>query len=85
MNNAVLASERSKAKHKFHADYVRSVNGNVKPYFIGLSWDDASQQYLWSEKFDNGTQIPVSIFWLFYDFGVFLSGEASRFTPFVVL
>ncbi|KAH7702304.1 Protein CLEC-62 b [Aphelenchoides avenae] len=57
--NAFLASERSDAKHKFHADYLRKVYGKVKPYFIGLSWDDASQQYLWSEKFDNGTQIPL--------------------------
>ncbi|KAH7714618.1 Protein CLEC-62 a [Aphelenchoides avenae] len=74
MNNAVLASERSKAKHKFHADYVRSVNGNVKPYFIGLSWDDASQQYLWSEKFDNGTQIPLGP----NDFEAWASGNGNH-------
>lgn len=60
-NNAFLASERSDVKHKFHADYIRSISGKLQPYFVGLSWDAASQQYLWSEKFDNGTQIPVSL------------------------
>ncbi|KAH7695840.1 von Willebrand factor [Aphelenchoides avenae] len=47
---AFLASERSDAKHKFHADYIRSIKGKVQRYFIGLSWDDASQQYFWDER-----------------------------------
>lgn len=59
-SKAFLASERSAAKHKFHSDYMRSINGMLKAYFIGLSWDNASRQYMWSEKFDDGTHIPVS-------------------------
>ncbi|KAH7705035.1 CRE-CLEC-62 protein [Aphelenchoides avenae] len=58
-DNAFLASERSEAKHKFHADYIRSIVGKVQPYFIGLSWHTESRQYLWSEEYDDGTPIPL--------------------------
>lgn len=57
-----LASERSDLKHKFHVDYVRSINGMLQPYFIGLSWYNNEDQYLWSETAPNDNwYLPVSI------------------------
>ncbi|KAH7714013.1 Protein CLEC-62 b [Aphelenchoides avenae] len=57
-DNAFLVSEFSELKHKFNADYARSVYGQVVPYHIGLYYDETAGEYLWKETFPNGSEIP---------------------------
>lgn len=56
---AFLVSEFSPIKHRYNADYVRTINGTVVDYLTGLSYDNATGQYVWEEKNPNGTLIPV--------------------------
>jgi hypothetical protein len=61
-NNAFLASELTEGKHEFNVAYAANAtkNGIMQPFFIGLSWDSTLGSYVWTEKSDSGTQIPVS-------------------------
>ncbi|KAH7704228.1 hypothetical protein AAVH_28584 [Aphelenchoides avenae] len=56
---AFLASELTKLKHDFHADYVRSIKGRVVPYLIGLTYNDTVNRYEWDQTYSNGTHYSL--------------------------
>ncbi|KAH7714015.1 Protein CLEC-62 b [Aphelenchoides avenae] len=56
---AFMASELSKLKHDFHADYVRSIKVTVVHYLIGMTYESDVGQYQWDQTYSNGTHYSV--------------------------